>query len=584
MPTACGSCRLYLGLPIAMVILSITAVPIFHRLKVFTAYEYLEGRFDLKTRSIAALLFLTQRGLAAGLTIYAPALVLSLILGWNLTYTNVAVGVMVIIYTTLGGTKAVSWTQFHQMLVITFGMAAAFVTAIVLLPEGVGMFDAATIAGTMGRLNAIELDFDPTSRYNIWSGLIGGLFLMLSYFGTDQSQVQRYLTGSSVAQSRIALLFNGLVKVPMQFLILFLGAMVFAFYQFVAPPIFFNPEEIAAIEESAYAEDFSRLESEYAAAHELKLTEVGDFLEARESGDPERVEAARASLLAADEEMTAVRGEAIDLMVANDPDTDPSDTNYVFLTFVVTYLPAGLVGLLIAAILFASMSSTSSELNALASTTVVDVYKRLFRKDASERHYVLVSKLATVFWGLYAIWFAEFASRLGTLVEAVNILGSLFYGTILGIFLMAFYSKRVGRYGGLPRCDPGRVGSRLVLQVHRDLVPLVQPDRRRTGGRARLPPAATDGSAWTSGRPSIGDLTGRPTYSSPSQSTSSASTRRTSKRRATSSSSPRPTRCGVRNSQTISPSGVISKARPRSVSVMSVLPLSSRWLVPQHSV
>ena len=436
--------QMYLGLPFAMVILSITAVPLFHKLEVYTAYEFLEGRFDLKTRSIAALLFLTQRGLAAGLTIYAPALVLSLILGWNIHYTNIAVGVLVIIYTAFGGTKAVSWTQFHQMLVITFGMVAAFVTAIYLLPDGVGLLDATRLAGTMGRLNAIDFSFDPTSRYNIWSGMLGGLFLMLSYFGTDQSQVQRYLTGSSVAQSRIALLVNGLVKVPMQVLILFLGAMVFAFYQFIQPPIFFNPEEVRKIEASAYSEEFDALEAQHRAAFEAKLGEVEGLLAAHESGDATAVDEARLGLLSADEEMAAVRESAVELMRENDPEVDTNDTNYVFLTFVVTYLPTGLVGLLIAAILFASMSSTSSELNALASTTVVDIYKRMIRKDASERHYVLASKLATVFWGLYAIWFAEFASRLGTLVEAVNILGSIFYGTILGIFLMAFYSRRVG--------------------------------------------------------------------------------------------------------------------------------------------
>lgn len=436
--------QMYLGLPIAMVVLSITAVPIFHRLKVYTAYEYLEGRFDLKTRSAAALLFLTQRGLAAGLTIYAPALILSVILGWNLTFTIVAVGVMVVIYTTLGGTKAVSWTQFHQMVIITLGMAAAFVTVIVLLPEDVGLLDAARLSGSLGRLNAIDFSFDPANRYNIWSGVIGGLFLALSYFGTDQSQVQRYLTGSSVAQSRLALLFNGLVKVPMQFLILFLGAMVFAFYQFSQPPVFFNPVAVEQVRASSYGERFDDLELEYARAFEAKRHQAHDLLSAYDTGDEERIAGARRDLLAAQAKMSLVKEEAVELMVANDPDVDPSDTNFVFLTFVIDYLPAGLVGLLIAAILFASMSSTSSELNALASTTVVDVYKRLVKREASEAHYVVASKLATVFWGAYAIWFAEFAARLGTLVEAVNILGSIFYGTILGIFLMAFYSRRVG--------------------------------------------------------------------------------------------------------------------------------------------
>lgn len=435
--------QVYLGLPIAMVILCVTAVPIFHRLKVYTAYEYLESRFDLKTRSLAALLFLIQRGLAAGLTIYAPALILSLILGWNITFTNVAVGVMVIIYTTFGGTKAVSWTQFHQMLIIMTGMFVAFGTAIYLLPEGVGLLDATRVAGTLGRLNAIDFSFDLANRYNFWSGILGGCFLALAYFGTDQSQVQRYLTGSSVAQSRQGLLFNGLVKVPMQFFILFLGAMVFAFYQFVSPPIFFNPEEVDNVRQSAYAQEFESIESDYEIAFDAKLARVNDLLAAHDGGNETAIETSREALLVADAEMAGVRDQAIALMQQNNPEIDTSDTNYVFLTFVVTYLPVGLVGLLIAAIMFASMSSTSSELNALASTAVVDIYRRLLNRDAPDGHYVVASKLATVFWGVFAILFAEYASRLGSLVEAVNILGSIFYGTILGIFLLAFYTRRV---------------------------------------------------------------------------------------------------------------------------------------------
>jgi Na+/proline symporter len=435
--------QFYLGLPIAMVVLSVTAVPIFHRLKIYTSYEYLETRFYLKTRSLAAFLFLVQRGLAAGLTIYAPALILSVILGWPITYTNLGVGILVIIYTTSGGTRAVSWTQFHQMLVITVGMFAAFFMALHLLPAEVSVLDATRVAGTMGRLNAIDFSFDINNRYNFWSGIIGGFFLALSYFGTDQSQVQRYLTGRSVAQSRIGLLFNGLVKVPMQFFILFLGAMVFVFYQFTAPPIFFNPVETEQVRSSEEGERFRSLEADYQEAFETKREKLESLLAAVDQNDADLRTTAEAGLDAADIEMATIRGQAIDLMQKNDPEMDPSDTNFVFLTFVVTYLPAGLVGLLIAAILFASMSSTSSELNALASTTVVDVYRRLLRSEGSDRHYLVVSRLATVLWGIFAILFAEYASRLGTLVEAVNILGSLFYGTILGIFLMAFYSRRV---------------------------------------------------------------------------------------------------------------------------------------------
>ncbi len=432
--------QFYFGLPIAAVILSVTAIPLYHRLKVYTAYEYLEGRFDLKTRSLAAFLFLVQRGLAAGLTIYAPALILSVILGWNIHYTNFGVGILVIIYTASGGTKAVSWTQFQQMLIILFGMGLAFFMILARLPEDVGFLDATRVAGAMGRLNAIDFEFDLSNRYNIWSGLLGGCFLALSYFGTDQSQVQRYLTGKSITQSRMGLLFNGIVKVPMQFFILFLGAMVFVFYQSVAPPIFFNPVPVENVRQSADAPRFAELEALYEGAHDDKQRVLRQLVEAE--GDTE--ELVKEELLAADERMREIREDAVALLAKNDPDLDANDANYVFLTFVIHYLPAGIVGLLIAAILFASMSSTSSELNALASTTVIDIYRRLVKRDAEERHYVLFSKGATVVWGGFAIFFAEFASRLGTLVEAVNILGSLFYGTILGIFLSAFYVKRVG--------------------------------------------------------------------------------------------------------------------------------------------
>ena len=433
--------QVYLGLPIAMIILSVTALPIYHRLRVFTAYEFLEKRFDLKTRALAAFLFLIQRGLACGLTIFAPALILSAILGWNLTYTNFLVGAVVIVYTALGGSKAVSWTQFYQMLVIAFGMIAAFLTVLWLLPDNVSLLDATRLAGSMGRLNVIDFDFDITNRYNIWSGVIGGCFLALSYFGTDQSQVQRYITARSLGQSRRGLLFNGLMKIPMQFFIFFLGAMVFVFYQFNQPPIFFNQGPVAATLASEGGEELRDLESRYSAAFEAKQGPIEDLLEAMTSGASQTE--ARDALSRADDEMTQIRSEAVSLLESHDPGMDPSDTNYVFLTFVVERLPTGLVGLLIASILFASMSSTSSELNALTATTVIDIYKRLIRKEASDRHYLVVSKILTVIWGLWAIAFAQYASRLGSLIEAVNILGSIFYGTILGIFLIAFYAKRI---------------------------------------------------------------------------------------------------------------------------------------------
>ena len=436
-------------------ILAVTAVPIFHRLNVFTAYEYLEGRFDLKTRQLAAWLFLIQRGLAAGLTIYAPALILSVILGWSLTWMNIAVGVLVIIYTASGGTKAVSYTQFQQMLVITVGMFIAFFMIFQLLPADVGFLDATRVAGNLGKLNAIDWDFDPSSRYNIWSGILGGVFLMLSYFGTDQSQVQRYLTGSSVAESRIGLLFNGMIKIPMQFFILFLGTMVFVFYQFNAPPIFFNPEPVDKVLESSGpdSEEMAAMQEAWKTEYAAREDTMTRLVEALRSDDPALRAAAEAEVAVSDERLAELRGGAMVLMKKHDPDMAESDTNFVFLTFVVNYLPVGIVGLLIAAILFASMSSTSSELNALASTSVVDIYKRWVKPDESETHYLLASKLATVGWGFGAIGFAMFAGHLGTLVEAVNVLGSLFYGSILGIFLVAFYIKKIGGtatfFGGL---------------------------------------------------------------------------------------------------------------------------------------
>ncbi|MEE9168724.1 MAG: sodium:solute symporter [bacterium] len=435
--------QFYFGLPIAMVILSITAVPIYHKLKVFTAYEYLEGRFDLKTRGLAALLFLIQRGLAAGLTIYAPALILSVILGWNIYITNLIIGSLVIIYTASGGTKAVSWTHFYQMLIAMFGMFVAFFVILNLLPRDISLIDAASVAGKMGRLNAIDFSFDLNNRYTIWSGILAGLFLQLSYFGTDQSQVQRYLTGRSITESRFGLLFNGLAKIPMQFFILFVGAMLFVFYQFEKPPIFFNSVERERVENSAYAGEYAALQIEYDDAFEQKKVKLNELIAAMDSGSESDIAAAEQNLDLADQKTRDVRANAIEIMQKNDPDMDPSDTNYVFLTFVTTFLPVGLVGLVIAAIFAASMSSTSAELNALASTTVVDIYRRTIKKEASDRHYLIAAKVFTVLWGVYAVFLAEYASRLGSLIEAVNILGSLFYGTILGIFLVAFYFKKV---------------------------------------------------------------------------------------------------------------------------------------------
>ncbi len=436
--------QFYLGLPIAMVILSVTAVPLFHKLNVFTAYEYLEWRFDLKNRALGSILFLTQRGLAAGFTIFAPALILSVLLGWNLSLTIFIIGILVILYTTVGGTDAVNKTHLLQMTIIFVGMFAACFMIFRLLPSDISFFDAAHVAGKMGKLNAITFDFDWRNRYNFWSGIIGGTFLALSYFGTDQSQVQRYLSGSSIAQSRMGLLVNGLVKVPMQFAILFIGAMVFVFYQFAVPPLFFNSVETDTVKSSSYSAEYRMLESEYKQIHTEKQQQIRDMLAAVDSGSESEVESAVNEITSSRNAELSIRNEATQLISEANPEADTNDTNYVFLTFVINFLPVGLIGLVLASILSASMSSTSAELNALASTTVIDIYKRMIKKDASDRHYLIASKLTTIFWGIYAISFALFANRLGSLIEAVNILGSLFYGTILGIFLVAFYFKSIG--------------------------------------------------------------------------------------------------------------------------------------------
>jgi SSS family transporter len=436
--------QFYFGLPLAMIVLCVTAIPIYHRLGVYTAYEYLERRFDTKTRTLAALLFLTQRGLAAGLTIYAPSLIFSVLLGIPVQVICLFLGAIVVIYTASGGAKAVSHTQFLQFLVIMGTMTLALVLILLSLPRGVSLLDAAHVAGTMGRLNAIDPSFDLHNRYNLWSGLIGGLFLQLSYFGTDQSQVGRYLTGRSVSQSRLGLVMNGLVKVPMQFVILFLGALLFVFYQFVAPPVFFNPVEVAKVRHSAHAERFAAIEQRHRDAFEQRRQRVQALIAARETGDRIRLGVATDSLAASERRFTAVRGQAVELIRARDPRANPSDTNYIFLSFVLRHLPIGVVGLVLAAIFAASMNSISAELNALTSTSIVDVFKRLLGGGGSARAEVIASRIATVAWGAFAVAFAEYASRLGSLVEAVNILGSLFYGTILGIFLTAFYLPRVG--------------------------------------------------------------------------------------------------------------------------------------------
>ncbi len=435
--------QFYFGLPLAMVVLCITFIPIFHKLNVFTAYEFLEKRFDNKTRTLTAFLFLLQRGLSTGITIYAPAIILSTILNIDVNYTIVLNGLIVIAYTVYGGAKAVSYTQLFQMSVIFAGLFLAAYMVVHLLPDNVSFSDALHIAGKMDKLNAIDTKFDVNNKYNIWSGIIGGFFLQLSYFGTDQSQVGRYLTGKSIAQSRLGLVMNGLVKIPMQFFILLIGVLVFTFYQFHQSPIFFNKVEVSSIQNSEYKEDFKALEKAYVLAHTEKQVEVNKLIEAIHSEDEQAINTARTNVQAADKKSNAIRKEATALMQKNNPKADVNDTNYIFLNFITTQLPIGVVGLLIAIIFLASMGSMASGLNSLASTTIIDFYKRLFKKEETDKSYLLASRLTTVIWGLFCIMVAFYASRVGNLIEAVNILGSLFYGTILGIFLVAFYMKRI---------------------------------------------------------------------------------------------------------------------------------------------
>lgn len=436
--------QFYLGLPIAMVILSVTAVPIFHKLGVYTAYEYLEQRFDLKTRTLASLIFLVQRGLSVGITIYAPSLVLSVMLGWDIRITSTVIGGAIIVYSAFGGVKAVNWTDFQQMLIIMSGMLIAFGMTIYLLPSGVSFKDALHVAGGMGKLNVIDFSFDLNNRYNFWSGLIGGMFVALAYFGTDQSQVQRYLTGESVTQSRLGLLFNGMAKVPMQFFILLLGVMVFTFYQFERPPLFFNPLAMKQVQSSFRDEGFQKLDRQYDQAFKEKSQRLQAYLEATHSGDKTRITEAQTQLKVAETKVGDIQKNAARALDSANPPIDTNETNYIFLSFVINYLPVGLVGLIFACIFAASMSSTSGELSALATCSVVDIYKRLVKKEGDEGHYLMISRIAMVGWGVYAIFFAHYATQLGSLIEAVNIIGSLFYGTMLGIFLIAFYFKSIG--------------------------------------------------------------------------------------------------------------------------------------------
>jgi len=435
--------QFYFGLPLAMIVLCITFVPIFHRLKVYTAYEFLEQRFDLKTRALTSFLFLIQRGLSTGITIYAPSIILSGILHINITYTTLFIGGLVLFYTVYGGSKAVSYTQLLQMSIIFMGMFLAGVFVVILLPADVGFVKAVKLAGNLGRMNVIDWKFDPDNRYNIWSGVIGGFFLQLAYFGTDQSQVGRYLTGSSVGQSRLGLIMNGLLKIPMQFAILLVGVLVFSFYQFNRPPIFFNDYEVKQVKESRYATQYNQLEQQYVTAFKDKSTRADNLIKAFDSHNEQQITQAQTELKLAEKQTGQIRNKAIAVIKQNNARANTDDTNYVFLTFVTQYLPKGLIGLLIAIIFLASMGSTASALNSLASTTVVDIYKRIINPNGSDQSYVTASRLATVFWGLICIGMALYASKIGNLLEAVNQLGSYIYGTILGVFIVAFYLKKI---------------------------------------------------------------------------------------------------------------------------------------------
>ena len=435
--------QFYFGLPLALIVISAFIIPIYYKLKVYTAYEYLEQRFDLKTRALTAFLFLVQRGLAAGLTIFAPAIILSTLLHWNLNFTILLVGILVIVYTVSGGTKAVSLTQKWQMGIILMGMALAFGILVYKITGFTSFEKAINLAGAAGRMEIIDLDFNLNERYTLWSGLTGGFFLALSYFGTDQSQVQRYLTGRDIKESRLGLMFNAIIKIPMQLLILFTGVLVFIFYLYVKPPLFFNEAAVAQVKETSYKADYENLEKAYDANYEQLKRERIAYEGALETGtEAERNVALKSyrNKLSEDEKL---RSEAKTLLQKANPKTG-KDTNYVFLTFVMNYLPAGVVGLILALIFSAAMSSTSGELNALATTTYVDFYKRFSKAKLSDEQEVKVSKWLTAAWGVLAIGFALSARLFDNLIEMVNLLGSLFYGTILGVFLVAFFIKRVG--------------------------------------------------------------------------------------------------------------------------------------------
>lgn len=434
--------QFYFGLPIAMVILAMTVVPFFYRARVYTAYEFLERRFDAKTRGFATLLFLAGRSLSSGVVIAAPAVILSIVLGWNLTLTVLAIGLPTVIYTMLGGVQAVAWTDVKQMGVIVAGVAAAVVVLVFALPPQVSLGEALHVAGAAGRLKTLDFSFNFTEKYTVWSGTIAGLFLMLSYFGCDQSQVQRYLTAKSIDEGRNSLMISAFVKIPLQALILLTGVLLFAYYLFTQPPVLFNRVHQARVEASARAGEYKGIEQEFGAAFEQRRRAALDLAQAHHGGDPARVAVARQAFLASDAAVKATRNRAMGLVKDVTGDKSYDDVNYVFPTFVTTGLPIGLVGLIVAAIFAAAMSSAAAEMNSLATSTVIDVYRRHLKPSASDAHYLLVSRGATLFWGLVGCVFALYAARAGSLIEVVNQVGSLFYGTLLGVFALAIGTRR----------------------------------------------------------------------------------------------------------------------------------------------
>lgn len=432
-----GFVQFYLGVPIAMIVICMVFIPIYHRLKVYTAYEYLESRFDLKTRTLTALLFLIQRGLAAGITIFAPSIILSAVLGWNLITLNIIIGSLVVIYTVSGGTKAVSVTQKQQMGVIFLGLIIAFVLIVNDLPQDITFSNALEIAAANDKLNVLDFSFEWDNRYTFWSGLIGGTFLALSYFGTDQSQVQRYLSASSLKESQMGLIFNGFLKVPMQFFILLIGVMMFVFYQFNASPLNFNPAGEKEVLNSEYADEYRQLQQELEKNRQEKAQLNYALINTEEKAPIQQ------EIQHLNKKEENLRAEGVKLIDKTEKDVETNDKDYVFIHFILNNLPKGLIGLLLAVILSAAMSSTASELNSLASTTTIDLYKRNVSSDKSDQHFLNASRLFTLIWGILAVIIACTADLFDNLIQLVNIIGSIFYGNVLGIFLLAFFVKFV---------------------------------------------------------------------------------------------------------------------------------------------